>query len=107
MILRSLLFLLFLFQAGASSLLAHENIVKSKIEKSESKSKPAKSDLLEEVDDEEESKKDVKLLFPVTKLINSFSFLYQIDIAFLFKNYYKKYTCNNTSTIIWVQNFRI
>jgi hypothetical protein len=107
MILRSLLLLIFLFQAGFSPMLGGGNFIqKQKIEKSESKSKPVKSDVLEEDEDESESEKH-----------HSFSPSNQ-RLSFEFKSntLYRKeslsslnisYSFNPVSIIIWIQDFRI
>jgi hypothetical protein len=107
MILRSLLLLLFLIQAGFSPLLAGESYAqKQKLEKSESKSKPVKSDVLEEDEDESESEKHLIFLdADFNQSTNHKSFTY--SQAEVFPSLYTLNTFIPVPIIIWVQDFRI
>jgi hypothetical protein len=107
MILRSILLILFLIQAGFAPLLACENyVVKQKIEKSNSKSKPVKSDVLEEDDDESESEKHLVFLDAnFYQSPNHKSFTY--SQGEVFPSLYTLYTFIPIPIHIWVQDFRI
>lgn len=108
MILRSFLLFIFLFQMGLSPVLASDYVQhKFHAEKHDSKSKPVKSDVSEEVDDEEESKKD--LTSPVTVFNRN-------TCEFQCKYFENEHTpvnrisirlYHNTPIFLWVQNFRI
>jgi hypothetical protein len=107
MILRSLLLLLFLIQAGFSPLLASENyVVKQKLEKSDSKSKPVKQDVLEE--DEDESEHEKHLIFIDTDLVHSFQHKsYTTSQNEVSTSFYTADSFIPVPIHIWVDNFRI